>query len=547
MSDNLKRILKIVVIVALVLVVAVLAIYFFTSHKTVQIDKMDATSVKFVDGYTDYLKRVDGDLSLSDFKQDLSSTVMDMSDLYKDGNAVGVLSLDILNTISDSSATTTAELKAELEKLLNSADDFFAGLGLKTDSSVSSEVVTIRSSSVCSKYGDDSEYCLDGTSKKLSANIYVKDKNSSNWVILLHGNTLSGKFMYQSMGSMYTENGYNIIAPDFRGQGDSDGKVAMGYLESLDSYDWIRYLNENYDVDNLVVHGVSLGGATTLQLATNPDFSDSLRKEYHVKGFVDDCGYTSMMNVIKGPLQMANISNLTSTLEKVGSSLQEFKDKLKVMLNDLQMPVSDTEISNFISGNISYDQLESTLQEKYPDYYQIAGQVVNSTSSSACSGLSYEECVKQSYQNIMNEMSKNNIDFSSSTWYQQLFPNIQKKETDDGLVDNLVKFLIMDLVDVGLTDDDFDIYQDSFAGNRNFQASDKVLIIHGQSDTTVLPSNSEVVLEKATAANTALHHYWKVESAPHAFIVVGMNKDKYTSLIDRYLECIENDVKCNFD
>lgn len=38
----------------------------------------------------------------------------------------------------------------------------------------------------------------------------------------------------------------------------------MGYLESLDVWDWLTYLNKNYDCEEIFVHGVSLGGATTV-------------------------------------------------------------------------------------------------------------------------------------------------------------------------------------------------------------------------------------------------------------------------------------------
>ena len=79
----------------------------------------------------------------------------------------------------------------------------------------------------------------------------------------------------------------------------------FGYLESLDIYDWIKDLNENYSVrygvktapSTIIVHGISLGGATTLQLSTNPDIAAAKGMPYtknltqlNVKGFVDDCG-----------------------------------------------------------------------------------------------------------------------------------------------------------------------------------------------------------------------------------------------------------------
>ena len=41
-----------------------------------------------------------------------------------------------------------------------------------------------------------------------------------------------------------------------------------------------------------------------------------------------------------------------------------------------------------------------------------------------------------------------------------------------------------------------------------------------------------------------LSYKWKVSGKPHAFIVVGMEKDNYYNLVGKYLKCIENDNAC---
>ena len=189
------------------------------------------------------------------------------------------------------------------------------------------KTVTMKSNTVC-QVVTDSKYCV----AKLSANVYINDVNSDKWVVLVHPFMTSGSLIYNSIGGMYEEQGYNIIAPDLRGFGNSDGSVAMGYLESLDIYDWIKDLNINwgnasrYGVNvaptTIVVHGISLGGATTLQLATNPDIAAANGSEpytktltqLNIKGFVDDCGYTSMSGIITGMLGGGSATNLSSLL-----------------------------------------------------------------------------------------------------------------------------------------------------------------------------------------------------------------------------------------
>ena len=112
---------------------------------------------------------------------------------------------------------------------------------------------------------------------------------------------MSGESMANAIGQVYLDYGYNILAPDLRGAGNSGGETGMGFLESLDIWDWLTYLNTNYNVDEVIVHGLSLGGATTLQLWSQKDQGRDLESQ-HVVGLIDDCGYTSMTGIIQGLL-----------------------------------------------------------------------------------------------------------------------------------------------------------------------------------------------------------------------------------------------------
>ena len=121
---------------------------------------------------------------------------------------------------------------------------------------------------------------------------------------------------------------------------------------------------------------------------------------------------------------------------------------------------------------------------------------------------------------------------------------VNKRDISSTLVDTVIEKLIINLVDVGLNEQNFETYQNSFSTGRNFKSSDKVLIIHGDKDTTVRPDNADRVEAKAKEANTKLTYKWKVSGKPHAFVVVGMEKDNYYNLVGKYLKCIENDNAC---
>lgn len=209
---------------------------------------------------------------------------------------------------------------------------------------VATKTLTLKSSTVCS-FTSDQSYCLNN----LNSNVYVTDVNSDKWVVLLHGFNCKGTDIYSWFGPIYEYLGYNIIAPDLRGHGSTPGEVSWGYLDSLDVYDWIKDLNSNWDKygvsvapDTIIVQGHSMGAATTLQLATNPDIANASGSfpytknltQLKVKGFIDGAGYTSLSSIA------AHISNIQYTsssfvLNNVLDSIigDYLIDKYKIGLN----------------------------------------------------------------------------------------------------------------------------------------------------------------------------------------------------------------------
>ena len=175
------------------------------------------------------------------------------------------------------------------------------------------ETVNITAETASATSGSDYRISLSG-------NIYYATtstgERSNKWVILIHGFMMNGESMANAVGQVYLDYGYNILAPDLRGAGNTGGKTAMGFVESLDIWDWLTYLNSNYDVGEVIVHGLSLGGATTLQLWSQKDQGRDLESQ-KVVGLVDDCGYTSMTGILQGLLatpdgivELAEILNL---------------------------------------------------------------------------------------------------------------------------------------------------------------------------------------------------------------------------------------------
>lgn len=85
--------------------------------------------------------------------------------------------------------------------------------------------------------------------------------------------------------------GYNIILPDLHGHGLSDGdNIQMGWNDRLDVLHWAataeRMFSKPGVASRMVVHGISMGAATTMSVAGE-------QTPEYMKCFVEDCGYTS--------------------------------------------------------------------------------------------------------------------------------------------------------------------------------------------------------------------------------------------------------------
>lgn len=132
------------------------------------------------------------------------------------------------------------------------------------------------------------------------------DHHSKKTVILLHGFMSDGDSM-GGFAKMFYDFGYNVLLPDARAQGKSEGQyIGYGWVEKEDIYKWINeIIRKNGESSEIVVMGQSMGGATTMMVS-------GMKLPKQVKAFIEDCGYSNVKKEIK--YQAGNLFNIPNLI-----------------------------------------------------------------------------------------------------------------------------------------------------------------------------------------------------------------------------------------
>ena len=136
---------------------------------------------------------------------------------------------------------------------------------------------------------------------RLHAKFAYAKQPTGKTAIMVHGYTDNANSMLM-IGYIYSEKlGFNILLPDNYAHGYSEGKyIQMGWKDRLDIKEWLEFAKRLFTLPDeetrMVVHGISMGAATTMMLS-----GDTLKP--YVKCFVEDCGYTSVWDEFKGELK----------------------------------------------------------------------------------------------------------------------------------------------------------------------------------------------------------------------------------------------------
>ena len=120
---------------------------------------------------------------------------------------------------------------------------------------------------------------------------YLIKNKAKKFVILVHGFTSAHSDMIGRAKKFY-DLGYSVLLLDLRGHGKSDGKyITMGIKDCEDLRLWVDYLIKKEKTSQIGLYGISMGAATVMMSLSNMPSV--------VKFAIEDCGYTSVWDVLK--------------------------------------------------------------------------------------------------------------------------------------------------------------------------------------------------------------------------------------------------------
>ena len=144
---------------------------------------------------------------------------------------------------------------------------------------------------ICS-YPYEQVYIKSDDGLELAGRFY-QGRSGAPVIIMFHGYHSAACRDCSGMFKLATELGWNMLLPDMRSHGLSQGRViSMGIKERTDCLRWVEYASHRLGEETpILLAGCSMGASTIMMSA-------QLLPE-QVKGLICDCGYSSVRAMIE--------------------------------------------------------------------------------------------------------------------------------------------------------------------------------------------------------------------------------------------------------
>lgn len=235
--------------------------------------------------------------------------------------------------------------------------------------------------------------------------VWLPAKEPSNKVMfVLHGYRSNGVANFAPMTRFYHELGYHILIVDHRGHGKSEGDyVGFSVLDSKDAKEWIKFIiNKVGDTAQIILHGISMGGATAVALC-----SENLPSQ--VKGIISDCAFTSPWAVFEHVLKtnyhlpsfpILNIADKISR-ERAGYGFTDIDNLERVKVSKLPILFIHGADDTFVPTWMSEKMYEACTSKKE--------LVIVPEAKHGESCLKFPEAYQKAVQKFLNELEENDV------------------------------------------------------------------------------------------------------------------------------------------
>lgn len=158
------------------------------------------------------------------------------------------------------------------------------------------------------KHAKKQQWTMKSATKdyRLVADYIPASHQTTKNVVILHG-FMGNKEKMGEYATLFHQMGYNVLMPDARAHGQSQGKyIGYGWPERYDVRKWTQKLiTHNGQNSQVVIYGVSMGGATTMM-------TSGIHMPKQVKAYVEDCGYSSLNDELN--YEAGNLYNIPTPI-----------------------------------------------------------------------------------------------------------------------------------------------------------------------------------------------------------------------------------------
>jgi uncharacterized protein len=195
---------------------------------------------------------------------------------------------------------------------------------------------------------------------------FLKNPNSNGKVVILAHGYKGNSEQMPGITKDYYDMGYDVLKPDARGHGMSEGDyIGYGWHDRKDYVDWVDFLIRKKKENTIFLHGFSMGAATVLMTS-----GEKLPKE--VKGIIADSGYTTVKAELTHQLKYLYhlpafpLMEVTSVITKIraGYTFEEASALESVKQNKLPLFIIHGDQDELVPTEMGTEIYEAASSEK---------------------------------------------------------------------------------------------------------------------------------------------------------------------------------------